>query len=44
MRAILIDWLSLLANTLNLRKETLYLTCYIIDKYSSQVKILKNEF
>ena len=39
MRAVLIDWISLIVKTLNLRKETLFLTCYIIDYYLSQKNI-----
>lgn len=43
MRAILIDWLIEVAMKYRLRPETLFLTVNIIDRYLSQVKVVRKK-
>ena len=39
MRAVLIDWLVDVHSKFKMKHESLFLTIYLIDKYSSMVKI-----
>lgn len=36
MREILINWIAQIAQTLKLKKETMFLTCYFIDFYLNE--------
>lgn len=43
MRAVLVDWLVLLSQKLQLRPETLYLTCHLLDVILSSTVIERRQ-